>query len=413
MLKLIYFFRGYLIIKVSGIAPERFMNLCANRNIMLWNIQETADGYIMCITLKSFWTIRDIVRKTSTKVVVLKRTGLPFFIPKMKKRWILFTGILLFLICFCISQMFLWQIRIAGNITLSEEDIKTCLEEQQISIHMKKSDVDTELLEKTLRNKFSVITWVSVHISGNELHIEIKENDKLIINDTKNEIENAYDICASISGKVDYIVTRNGTPCVKKGMSVEKGDTLVHGVVEILNDDRTIKNLQYVAADADIILSGIIEKTFSTPLMEEVKTYTGKTTDYPYIQWNSPYHLIGLFHQNYLNYDVELLTEKQLINHKNLVIKTGMLRMRELELSTREKTKETYQRQLQEELEEYLVSLCEKGIQITGKNVKIKKSMDIVELKVILNVKGSFVTRKNLEYSNDSMANHATNTEMP
>ena len=40
MLKLFYFFRGYLWIRVSGASAERFINLCGIRHIMLWNIRQ-------------------------------------------------------------------------------------------------------------------------------------------------------------------------------------------------------------------------------------------------------------------------------------------------------------------------------------------------------------------------------------
>ena len=97
MLKLFYFFRGYLWIRVSGASAERFINLCGIRHMMLWDIKKEEESYVMCISLKSFFEMKDIVRKTSTKVVILKRIGLPFLLPGVKKRWF-FPA---FFLCFC------------------------------------------------------------------------------------------------------------------------------------------------------------------------------------------------------------------------------------------------------------------------------------------------------------------------
>ena len=71
MIALIRYCRGYVRISVRGYAPERFMNLCANRNIVLWELAGHDGFYTMCISLSDFFKIRDIVHKTKTRVAVL------------------------------------------------------------------------------------------------------------------------------------------------------------------------------------------------------------------------------------------------------------------------------------------------------------------------------------------------------
>ena len=90
MEKLIRSLKGYLKIKVWGYSPERFMNLCSNRNILLWNIENHDTYYTMCISIAGFWRLRPVTKKTKTRVAILHRYGLPFFVPYMKKRSIFF-----------------------------------------------------------------------------------------------------------------------------------------------------------------------------------------------------------------------------------------------------------------------------------------------------------------------------------
>ena len=90
MSKLLRHIRGYLCIKVSGYKVERFINLCGNHNILLWNIRECSETYYMNIGLKSFWLIRPIVKKSGVKVVVSERYGLPFYLYKSRKRNVFF-----------------------------------------------------------------------------------------------------------------------------------------------------------------------------------------------------------------------------------------------------------------------------------------------------------------------------------
>ena len=71
MIELLKYMRGYLRIRVSGFSPERFMNLCSNRGILLWDIVREGDVYFMCINLRGFWELQPIVKKTGTRVAVL------------------------------------------------------------------------------------------------------------------------------------------------------------------------------------------------------------------------------------------------------------------------------------------------------------------------------------------------------
>lgn len=57
--------QGYVKIRVWGFAPQRFINLCSNKGILLWNIEKQEDVYTMCIGLRSFYELRPIARKTS------------------------------------------------------------------------------------------------------------------------------------------------------------------------------------------------------------------------------------------------------------------------------------------------------------------------------------------------------------
>mgnify|MGYP002292353300 CR=1 FL=1 len=84
MIALIRYCRGYVRISVRGYAPERFMNLCANRAIVLWELNGHDGFYTMCISLSDFFKIRDIVHKTKTRVAVLEKRGLPFFLQAQK-----------------------------------------------------------------------------------------------------------------------------------------------------------------------------------------------------------------------------------------------------------------------------------------------------------------------------------------
>lgn len=407
MLKLFYFFRGYLWIRVSGASAERFMNLCGIRSIMLWNIRQDKTSYTMCISLKSFYEIRDIVRKTSVRVAVLKRIGLPFLMPGIRKRWFFPAFFFVLIIVFLLSQFLLWNIRIEGNQEIEAESIQAFLEEYDVRKGIPKRRLDTDLLEKELRKSFPTITWVSVYLDGNSLVVHLKENDKPISEENTEsekphkegflEEEKGMDICAAKDGTVVSIVTRTGTPAVSPGAVVKTGDVLIKGIVEIYDNEGNIRERVNVHADGDIMIETDISVSVETPAVKTVSTDTGRSKKYTYVRYGDRYRIFHLFSIPYQEYRAVPHVYYETGGKFGLTINTGEMEIIEVVKEEKEKTKEEHEVELSGQLKEYAATLEEKGIQIRGKNVKIKKNADTVILTGTLKVQGPFFERKETE----------------
>lgn len=79
MVNIIKYLQGYVKIKVWGYSPERFMNLCGNHNILLWGIENHGEYYTMNISVRGFFKLKPMLKKTKTRAVILQRYGLPFY----------------------------------------------------------------------------------------------------------------------------------------------------------------------------------------------------------------------------------------------------------------------------------------------------------------------------------------------
>ncbi len=92
LLKIIRYIKGYIRIRVIGYSAERFLNACSHKGIFLWGLKPVDGAYEMNITIKGFRQLKPIIRKTGTKVVIVRRFGLPFFLHKYRKRKLFFGG---------------------------------------------------------------------------------------------------------------------------------------------------------------------------------------------------------------------------------------------------------------------------------------------------------------------------------
>ena len=169
--------QGYVKIRVWGFAPQRFINLCSNKGILLWNIEKQEDVYTMCIGLRSFYELRPIARKTKVRVVISERYGLPFFVPGMLRRKAFLAGLFLAVAFWLISSLFVWDIQVTGNYQVTDDVFYSFLEQEGIHTGMRRSELNIGELEKQIRRKFSQVTWTSGRLDGTRLVIEVKEND--------------------------------------------------------------------------------------------------------------------------------------------------------------------------------------------------------------------------------------------
>ena len=264
MIRFLKYMKGYLRIRVWGFSPERFMNLCSNKGILLWDIVREGDVYCMDITLKGFWELRPIAKKTGTRVAVLERYGLPFFLPKLLKRKMFVAGLFLTIAFWICSSFFIWDIELNGNYQITEDVFQSFLKENQVKIGMRIDELDIEELEKQIRRTFPQITWASAKLNGTKLQIDVKENDAPITIE-KPDATPGTDLVAEYDGTVVAMIVRSGVPQVAIGDTVEQGTVLVEGKVPVYNEDATVREYTYVDADADILLEHTMAYSDSLP----------------------------------------------------------------------------------------------------------------------------------------------------
>lgn len=388
MVNMLGYINGTLRIKVTGKSPERFINLCSRNDILLWNIVQVYDVFYMNINLKSFYHIKPLLRKTGTKVIILERYGLPFFMMKIRRRKAFLIGLLLCLLFWYGSGLFIWRIEFQGNYTVTEDMLEQALEEQGIYIGRLKLLVDLQEANSIVRENFEDVTWVGMGFHGTTLQVNIKEklpeseDSDIIIQDYDSRVQITPDmdssgggnILAREDGRILSIIVRSGIPKVKKGDTVTKDQILVEGLVPIQNEDGTVKEYMNVQPDADILMERYLYESFTLPFTYVEKNYTGRFKKQYYLFWNErklelpgsvPYLQFDEVTQ--LKYVSMELGEQQKLGY-------GIRLVREFQNWEYEYTLEEAESLLNQQLEEYIQSLSEKGVHIIEKNGKIDTS---------------------------------------
>ncbi len=378
--------KGFVKVHICGGNYERFLNLCANHGILLWDIQPAQRGYEAKLYRKDFFSLKPLAKKCRTRVRVRRKYGLPFFLYRHRKRKVFALGL-----CFCgffifFLSCFIWNITIHGNLSISRQTLMEYLASRQITYGTRKSALDCRQLAADLRNDFPGIIWVSVRLTGTYLQIDLQENTDRPEAETENAPE-ASDLVADADGTIVSMITREGLPVAGKGDKVKKGDVLVKGEMEITDDADNVVNYRYCRSDADIYIRTTIpyEDTFS--LAHEIITYTGRKRYAVYLKLFGRYFGVDPGLRCFADGDI-MGTERQLRLPGNIYLpaSAGILSAREYKRTVVAYTKEEAIALAKQKLQKFLLENEQKGVQIFENNVKIEVSTTSCRAKGTLTV---------------------------
>ena len=121
---LLNYILGYVTIEIEGYFTERFINICNNQKIFLWNMKRKCSTIVQInIGISDFKKIKRIAKKTKCRVKIQGKKGIPFILYKYKKRKIFALLFLLVIIAMFTLSNFIWNIEVVGNNKISKDEI--------------------------------------------------------------------------------------------------------------------------------------------------------------------------------------------------------------------------------------------------------------------------------------------------
>lgn len=218
---------GTVKIEVKALIPEKFINMLWHRGIKAENIQRKDISTVtMDILLSDYRSINEIAKRVDAKVTVTGTKGIIFLVIKIKRKSTLALGAILFLGVLFYLSMYIWGIEITTNRYVSPYEIRQQLKSLGINPGIKKTNLNVYELEKKLEDGNGEIMWVRARIEGSTLKIKVEEK---INPPSIKENVNSNDAVAKMDGEVVRIYTTAGTPAVKAGDIVKKGQVLIYG----------------------------------------------------------------------------------------------------------------------------------------------------------------------------------------
>ncbi len=266
------YFRGYVIIKASGLSAGKFINMSAFYGVNIWDIENDGKYYFIKADIRDKDELKEISRKSGCRTEIVAYKGLPCVLKQMRRKSAYVFGAFAFVAAIYALSGFVWTVSVEGNYRVSTNDIKNFCRQKGIYPGNLKSKINTELISNGIIAEFEDVGWAAVNIKGTKATISISETiPKIEI------IDNSLycDIISETDGIIESITVINGTPLVRANDVVKKGDVIVSGVLDI-KDGEEIKGQKYVKAEAYIRAVTVHNVFFQVDMTENEKKYTGK-----------------------------------------------------------------------------------------------------------------------------------------
>ncbi|HBK85974.1 MAG TPA: sporulation protein YqfD [Firmicutes bacterium] len=257
---------GYLSIRFQGRRVERFINLCLQEEIPVWDIYTTRNGMVVGKTsITGFKQMRLVARRSGVRVRIIRRRGLPFLLARLWKRTAFVCGAFLFILSLYVLGSIVWFVEVKGNEEVPTATVLQAAAELGLRPGVYRKHLVPSHLSRSLAIKLPELSWVGVEMKGSCAVIEVVEKQLV----TRKEKPFGH-VVAAKSGVITKIVATHGKAMVKAGDTVEQGQILISGAFSADED----AEVRYVHAEgiteANIWYDGIA--TSSKQRVAQVRT---------------------------------------------------------------------------------------------------------------------------------------------
>ena len=220
-----YWLNGYLVLRFRGANLEIILNRITDSGLYLWNVERVADNIMIAhIGVGNFAALRSLLWGTRTNVAILDKKGLPFVLNKLKHRQLLLIGLVVVMISLYYLSGFIWFIQVHGNQAIAVDSIMAILSREGLRVGAAKKELNLRKLELVLMTELEDLSWAGITVQGSLLKIQVAERST-----PEQETIQYGNIVASKDGLITQVLPFRGTPQVRVGDTVKKGQILISG----------------------------------------------------------------------------------------------------------------------------------------------------------------------------------------
>jgi len=220
--------RGEVTVRVRAPFPERVLNLCSARGLRLWDVCWVSPEEFTCRMSRGDWAaLRRAADGLDCTLRAERRAGAPFLLGRLRSRRALAAGLLACAGALVLGSFFIWDFRIEGNVTVSDQQILRALEKNGVGLGTFGLSVDGEDLRNHVLLELPRLSWIAVNVSGCRASVQVRER---VPAPALADRRTPCNLVARRDGLVLRVQALGGVKQVLPGTVVTRGQLLISGV---------------------------------------------------------------------------------------------------------------------------------------------------------------------------------------
>lgn len=376
---------SHYIIKIEGRRPNSLLSLLIILKIPFIKKKETKDYLILEIEEEYFQKIKKLA--PTYEITILKRTGKAYLIHLYKtKKIFLYSIIFAFLVIVLLTNI-IFSVRVVETDKEIKDMILTDLRENGITrFRLKVSYKRKEAIrEKILEKEKDYLEWLEIEEIGTMYQVKVIRR----INNPKEEELKPRSIVAKKKGRITRIEADYGEVTTKKNDVVDKGDTLISGLIKNKEEIKT-----KVAARGKVYAEVWYQVNLNLPTIyqEEIKTGNKKNT-LEIIFFDKNIFISELF-----KYNNSISKETVLYNNPLIPFRISFTKKEEIKLKQVAYQEDKTLKKIKKLAVDKLKQRIGNDIKILSINVlKKKTSADKIEVELFFKVEEDITSYESLE----------------
>lgn len=376
---------SHYIIKIEGRRPNSLLSLLIILKIPFIKKKETKDYLILEIEEEYFQKIKKLA--PTYEITILKRTGKAYLIHLYKtKKIFLYSIIFAFLVIVLLTNI-IFSVRVVETDKEIKDMILTDLRENGITrFRFKVSYKRKEAIrEKILEKEKDYLEWLEIEEIGTMYQVKVIRR----INNPKEEELKPRSIVAKKKGRITRIEADYGEVTTKKNDVVDKGDTLISGLIKNKEEIKT-----KVAARGKVYAEVWYQVNLNLPTLyqEEIKTGKKKNTlEIIFLDKN-------IFISELFKYNNSISKETVLYNNPLIPFRISFTKKEEIKLKQVAYQEDKTLKKIKKLAVDKLKQRIGNDIKILSINVlKKKASADKIEVELFFKVEEDITSYESLE----------------
>lgn len=373
------------VIKIEGRRPSSLLSLLIILKIPFIKKAETKDSLIIEIEENQFQRIKKLV--PTYEVTILKRTGISYLLNLYKTKKVFLFSILFAFLVITVLTNITFSIRIVETDSAIKEMLLDDLKENGIikyhfKVPYKKKE---QIRQKILDKEKDSLEWLEIEEIGTMYQVKAIKR----VNNPKEETLTPRSIVAKKKGRITRIEADYGEVTAKKNDVVEKGDTLISGLIKNKDEIKT-----KVAARGKVYAEVWYQVNLNLPTIYQEETKTGNQKNILEILFLDK----NIFISELFKYQNSINKEKVIYQNNLIPFRISFTKKEEINIK-----QVTYQnKSSQKEIEQLAIKKLKQRL---GNNIKIlsinvlkkKTSADRIEVELFFKVEEDITSYSSLE----------------